>query len=72
MRYSWLQIHHIVHWEDGGPTDTWNLVALCDAHHRLHHLGRLQIAGDADDPDGLVFGPRPPAEAPARASPEAA
>ena len=26
-----LEIHHIVHWEDGGPTDTWNLVALCRA-----------------------------------------
>jgi len=64
-RTRWLQIHHIVHWEDGGPTDTWNLVALCHAHHRLHHLGRLQIAGDADEPDGLVFRP-------ARASPAAA
>jgi hypothetical protein len=33
-----------------------NLVALCHAHHPLHHAGRLKIAGDADDPDGLVFG----------------
>lgn len=55
-RTKWLQIHHVIHWEDGGPTDTWNLVALCHAHHRLHHLGRLQISGDADDPDGLTFG----------------
>ena len=70
-RTKWLQIHHIVHWEDGGTTDTWNLVALCHAHHRLHHLGRLQIAGDADDPDGLVFGPGPPAAQP-RAGPVAA
>ena len=62
-RTKWLQIHHIVHWEDGGPTNTWNLVALCHAHHRLHHLGRLQISGDADEPDGLVFGPGPPAAA---------
>jgi len=31
------------------------LVALCQPHHRLHHKGRLGIAGDADDPNGLVF-----------------
>ncbi|MEM8745272.1 MAG: HNH endonuclease signature motif containing protein [Actinomycetota bacterium] len=43
-----LEIHHIVHWEDGGPTDTWNLIALCPRHHRLHHRGRLDITGNAD------------------------
>ena len=32
-----------------------NLVALCSHHHRLHHQGRFDIRGDADDPDGLVF-----------------
>jgi hypothetical protein len=62
-------IHHIVHWEDGGVTETPNLVCLCPHHHRLHHQGRLGIRGDADDPDGLAFtsetglpiptGPRP-------------
>jgi hypothetical protein len=31
------------------------LLALCQRHHRLHHLGRLGIRGDADDPDGVVF-----------------
>ncbi|MEM1333446.1 MAG: DUF222 domain-containing protein [Actinomycetota bacterium] len=50
-----LEIHHIVHWRDGGPTDTWNLVALCGHHHRLHHRERLGISGDADDADGLEF-----------------
>jgi hypothetical protein len=52
---KWLQIHHIKHWEDGGPTDTPNLVALCSVCHRRHHLGLLRISGDADDPDGLTF-----------------
>jgi hypothetical protein len=51
----WLHIHHLEHWEDGGPSDTANLLALCQRHHRLHHLGRLGIRGDADDPDGVVF-----------------
>ncbi len=50
-----VEVHHIRHWEDGGPTDTANLVALCPRHHRLHHRGGLGIAGDADDADGLVF-----------------
>jgi hypothetical protein len=54
-RRRWLQVHHIRHWEDGGATDTPNLVALCSRHHRLHHRGLLAIEGDADDPDGLVF-----------------
>ena len=49
-----LQVHHIIHWEDGGPTDTNNLVCLCRHHHRLHHLGHLGISGNADRPDGVT------------------
>ncbi len=51
----WLQVHHVVHWEDGGPTDTPNLVALCPWCHRAHHRGVFGIVGDADEPDGLRF-----------------
>jgi hypothetical protein len=54
-RTRWLQVHHITHWEDGGATDTANLLSLCGRHHRLHHLGTLGIAGNADDPDGVAF-----------------
>ena len=51
-----VQIHHVVHWEDGGPTETSNLIALCPHHHRMHHQGRLEItATDADDPNGIHF-----------------
>ena len=50
-----LEVHHIIHWEDHGPTDTWNLIAICPRHHRLHHRGRLGISGNADDPDGVEF-----------------
>ena len=28
---------------------------MCSPHHRLPHRGLLDISGDADDPDGLVF-----------------
>ena len=54
-RSRWLHIHHMQHWEDGGTTDTPNLLALCRKHHRLHHLGHLGIGGDADDPAGVFF-----------------
>ncbi|MEY2588606.1 MAG: hypothetical protein QOJ67_590 [Acidimicrobiaceae bacterium] len=51
----WLHIHHIVHWEDGGPTASPNLCALCPHHHRLHHHGQLGITGDPSTPTGLTF-----------------
>jgi hypothetical protein len=54
-RSRWLHVHHIRHWEDGGTSDTANLLCLCQQHHRLHHRGGLGIAGDADEPDGVSF-----------------
>jgi hypothetical protein len=50
-----LEVHHLIHWEHGGRTDTDNLVLLCSKHHRMHHRGRLDITGNADHPDGLEF-----------------
>jgi uncharacterized protein DUF222/HNH endonuclease len=44
-----LHAHHIVHWEDGGPTELENLVLLCPYHHRLHHRGIITITGPPDD-----------------------
>ena len=44
-----LHAHHIVHWEDGGPTELVNLVLVCPYHHRLHHRGAITITGPADD-----------------------
>ena len=48
-----LEIHHRIHWQDGGRTDAANLVAICKAHHRAHHHGLLNIHGDPYD--GLTF-----------------
>jgi hypothetical protein len=42
-----LEIHHIWHWEDGGPTDAANLLTLCTNHHHAHHRGELTITGTA-------------------------
>ena len=50
-----LEVHHIIHWEDDGTTDTWNLIALCPRHHRMHHRGELGITGNADLTDGVTF-----------------
>jgi 5-methylcytosine-specific restriction endonuclease McrA len=37
---SFLDGHHVLHWENGGPTKLDNLVTLCTAHHRtVHELG---------------------------------
>jgi len=43
-----LHAHHLVHWEDGGPTELWNLILVCPFHHRLHHRGVITIRGPAD------------------------
>jgi hypothetical protein len=42
-----LHAHHIQHWEDGGPTELWNLVLVCPYHHRAHHRGVITITGPA-------------------------
>ncbi|MCE2527575.1 MAG: DUF222 domain-containing protein [Actinomycetia bacterium] len=34
---SWCQAHHIVHWQDGGPTDIENMTLLCSRCHRKVH-----------------------------------
>ncbi|QYG93944.1 DUF222 domain-containing protein [Iamia sp. SCSIO 61187] len=72
----WVQVHHIIHWEDDGETVTWNLICLCGRHHRMHHMGLLGITGNADLPDGVVFTDRHgrrirPAGHPTRPTPEA-
>jgi hypothetical protein len=30
-------VHHVISWEDGGPTNLANLTLLCGYHHRRHH-----------------------------------
>jgi hypothetical protein len=36
---EWCDAHHIVWWEDDGPTDLDNLALLCRRHHVLCHEG---------------------------------
>ncbi len=49
------ECHHLIHWVDGGPTDTANLASLCPFHHDGHHTGDFTITGNANDPAGLTF-----------------
>jgi hypothetical protein len=44
-RKRWLNVHHLVHWADGGATNLDNLVLLCHAHHRLIHEGGWRTSG---------------------------
>ena len=50
-----VECHHLIHWVDGGPTNTANLASLCPYHHDGHHSGDFTITGNADDPAGLTF-----------------
>ena len=50
-----LEIHHLVHWEHGGPTDTHNLAGFCGFHHHRKHDGAYDVTGNADQPNGLTF-----------------
>ena len=55
---SYCQAHHVIHWEDGGPTDIDNLCLLCsDCHHKqIHELG----ADLTRQPDGTYKLEYPP------------
>jgi hypothetical protein len=67
-----LHAHHILHFADGGPTTSDNLVLLCPHHHRLVHEGGWRVVGNADgrltfhDPAGRPVPDRPLAPAATR------
>ncbi len=73
---DFTDVHHVVHWTRGGPTDIPNLVTLCDQHHRaVHELG-WRMSGDANvllsfrSPTGRVITSTPsPTFKPTRAGP---
>jgi hypothetical protein len=44
----WLQVHHIVSWAQGGPTDLDNLILLCGSHHRWVHERGWHVTGPTD------------------------
>ncbi|MBO0678379.1 DUF222 domain-containing protein [Mycolicibacterium sp. S2-37] len=70
-----LHAHHLVHWEDGGPTEVSNLVLVCPYHHRAHHRGVITLTGPAHrlavtDTTGQPLSPGPLARPPTTPPPE--
>ncbi|MEI6497936.1 MAG: HNH endonuclease signature motif containing protein, partial [Actinomycetota bacterium] len=55
------EIHHIIPWERGGPTDLDNLIPLCSRHHHLVHdlAWKLRLEPDRTlvitQPDGTEY-----------------
>ena len=45
---SQCDVHHVVEWLHGGPTDLSNLVLLCRFHHRVIHKHHLKAELDPD------------------------
>ena len=44
----WCDVHHIIFWTRGGPTDRDNGVALCGHHHRIIHSEAWNVRIDCD------------------------
>ncbi len=59
------EIHHVLPFERGGPTDWANLLPLCSRHHHLVHEGRWRLALSPSRtvsvwrPDGELYARRP-------------
>ena len=41
---GWTEVHHIIPWSRGGPTDYKNGVLLCAFHHHQVHLEMLRVS----------------------------
>jgi hypothetical protein len=54
---EWCDVHHRVHWADGGLTVLSNLGLLCSRHHRAVHEGRDRVGRD---PNGQLRWERAP------------
>ena len=58
---AWCDAHHVVPWEDGGPTSLDNMVLGCSRHHHLLHRQhwRQHLARDGtltiETPDGRTW-----------------
>jgi Domain of unknown function (DUF222)/HNH endonuclease len=61
---SWCEGHHLVPWQEGGPTDLVNLALLCRAHHRTVHEGGWQLTRGPDGRFTATPPDRPPRHPP--------
>ncbi|MGZ4693329.1 MAG: DUF222 domain-containing protein [Acidimicrobiales bacterium] len=78
---SWCDAHHVIAWEDLGPTELWNLALLCRHHHGVTHRNGWTMTATPDQrfiwttPGGQTLHSqrhrgrsRPPSRAPAARS----
>jgi hypothetical protein len=62
---TFTDVHHVVHWAEGGPTDLPNLVTMCDHHHHRVHETGWSVSGNANGilrftgPSGRAMTSRP-------------
>ena len=72
---NYTEGHHIWYWENGGPTDLWNLLLLCNRHHHLVHRQAIEVKllpnGEAHFtwPDGTERTTHPRGAPPRRSGP---
>ncbi|SFO00705.1 protein of unknown function [Geodermatophilus obscurus] len=60
---SWCDVHHLIHWIDGGQTSLANSGLLCERHHtKVHHGFRVERnrTGDGAPGDPTVRRSPPP------------
>ena len=63
---QWCEAHHVIPWEDGGPTDLSNGVLKCTRHHHIGHQPGWTEKLEADGtlhvtaPDGRTWTTTPP------------
>jgi hypothetical protein len=61
-----VEVHHAVHWIEGGATDIDNVLQLCRFHHREVHEGGWQVLAEPvrgfvfRSPGGRIAEARPP------------
>jgi hypothetical protein len=66
VKYDCCKLHHVVRWENGGPTDLRNLLPVCERHHHcVHDKGWVLVLGPhrelrVETPDGQVMTTGPP------------
>jgi hypothetical protein len=60
VRFADCDIHHVIEWHHGGPTNLANLLPLCSRHHHAVHEGGWTLVLHADRtitlrrPDGTI------------------